>query len=87
MQDMLSVWGNWYRDLLLLRVGGPSNLLINIDFSNELKKIAGSFKVDGLIDSIMAVDQAQLDIRRMRNATLVMEHTVLSLNRLAGAVN
>ena len=35
----------------------------------------------------LAVDQAQVDIRRMRNATLVMEHTVLRLNRLAGSEN
>jgi len=87
MQDMLSVWGNWYRDLLLLRVGGPDNLLINIDFSNQLKKISGSFKVTDLIESIMAVYQAQSDIRRMRNATLVMEHTVMRLNRLSGRGN
>ncbi len=84
MLDMLSVWGNWYRDLLLLQVGGSNDLLINIDFSNQLKKNGESFTVENLIDSIMAVHQARLDIRRMRNATLVMEHMVLRLNGLAG---
>ncbi len=84
MLDMLSVWGNWYRDLLLLQVGGSIDLLINIDFSNQLKKNGRSFTVENLIDSIMAVHQARLDIRRMRNATLVMEHMVLRLNGLAG---
>ncbi|MBW1902858.1 MAG: DNA polymerase III subunit delta', partial [Deltaproteobacteria bacterium] len=84
MLDMLSVWGNWYRDLLLLQVVGSIDLLINIDFSNQLKKNGESFTVENLIDSIMAVHQARLDIRRMRNATLVMEHMVLRLNGLAG---
>ena len=83
MQDMLTVWSNWYRDMLLLRVDGPPDLLMNIDFSNELKNIAGSYSINSLVDCIMAVDRAQLDIHRMRNATLVMEHTVLNLNRLA----
>jgi DNA polymerase-3 subunit delta' len=87
MQDMLAVWGNWYRDLLLLRVDGPTDLVINIDFSNKLKNIAESYNVNRLIDSIMTVNQAQADIRRMRNATLVMEHMVLRLNRLAGSEN
>jgi len=82
MQDMLTVWSNWYRDILLLRVGGPPELLMNIDFSNALQNIAGSYNINVFVDCIMTVDRAQSDIRRMRNATLVMEHTVLRLNRL-----
>ncbi len=87
MQDMLSVWANWFRDLLLLRVGGPADMLINPDFSNKLQNIFESYKVNALIDSIMTVNQAQTDIRRMRNPTLVMEHAVLSLNKLARSEN
>jgi DNA polymerase-3 subunit delta' len=87
MQDMLAVWGNWYRDLLLLRVDGPPDLVINIDFSNKLKNITRSYNVNRLVDSIETVKQAQADIRRMRNATLVMEHAVLRLNRLARSEN
>ena len=82
MQDMLTVWSNWYRDMLLLRVGGPPELLMNVDFSNELKNISGSYNMNIFVDCIMTVDRAQSDIRRMRNATLVMEHTVLRLNQL-----
>jgi len=86
MQDMLTVWGNWYRDLLLLRVGGASDLLINVDFSKQLKKIAKNFRIDNLFKSIKAVDQAQVDIRRNRNAILVMEHTIMKLNQLAHSI-
>ena len=86
MLDMLSVWANAYRDLLLLKIGGPIDLLINIDFSNQLKKNAGSFTVENLVDSIMAVHQARSDILRSGNATLVLVHLVLGLNRLAGKV-
>ncbi len=79
MQDMLSVWGSWYRDLLVLRVKGSADLLINVDFFNKLNNIAESFKINNLIESIMTVNQAQADIRRMRSPVLVMEHAVLSL--------
>jgi len=84
IMDMLAIWESWYRDLLFVRVGGSRHLLINVDFSRKLKNIAGSFKINGLVDSLLMVDQAQRDLRRMRNTTLVMEHTVLGLNRLAG---
>ncbi|MBW1851857.1 MAG: DNA polymerase III subunit delta', partial [Deltaproteobacteria bacterium] len=53
--DMLVVWGTWYRDLLLLKVGAPNDLLINIDFSNKLGNIFESFEADSLIDCIQAV--------------------------------
>ncbi len=87
MQDMLSVWANWFRDLLILKVGGPTDMLINSDFSNKLQNIFESYKVNNLIDSIMTVNQAQTDIRRMRNSILVMEHTILGLHKLAGGRN
>jgi len=82
LMDMLEVWETWYRDLLLVRVGGGKHLMINVDFSHKLKNIAGKLKVQNLIHSILAVDQSQRDLRRMRNTKLVMEHTVLSLRRL-----
>ena len=80
--EMLAVWETWYRDLLLVRVGGGKHLMINVDFSHKLKNIAGKLKVPNLINSILAVDQSQRDLRRMRNTKLVMEHAVLSLRRL-----
>ncbi|MFH1292692.1 MAG: DNA polymerase III subunit delta' [Pseudomonadota bacterium] len=82
LMDMLAVWETWYRDLLLVRVGGGKHLMINVDFSHNLKNIAGKLKVPNLINSILAVDQSQRDLRRMRNTKLVMEHAVLSLRRL-----
>jgi len=82
LMDMLEVWETWYRDLLLVRVGGGKHLMINVDFSHKLKNIAGKLRVQNLINSILAVDQSQRDLRRMRNTKLVMEHAVLSLRRL-----
>jgi len=81
--EMLSLWGGWYRDLLLVKVKGPKRLIMNVDFSETLKIIAESAKVENLIDSLFAVEQAIKDIRRLRNTTLVMGYTVLSLQRLA----
>jgi DNA polymerase-3 subunit delta' len=82
--NMLGIWETWYRDLLLEKVGGLPHLIINVDFSNKLKKIAGNYNITDLRDSIFVIDQSQRDLRRMRNPKLAMVHAVLSLKRLTG---
>ncbi len=84
LMDMLEIWASWYRDLLIVKTGGPVNLLVNEDFSHELKNIAGKYIINNLVDSVFALEHAQKDLRGTRNATLVLENTVLDLNRLAG---
>lgn len=79
---MLSVWKTWYRDLLLLNMGGPENLLFNVDFSHKLKSIAKNCNIKGLMNSFQVLDEAQRDILKMRNLDLVMENTVLMLRGL-----
>ena len=79
---LLSIWKTWYRDLLLMKVKGPEDLLINIDFSRKLKNISKSFRIDSLINSFLVLDQAQKDLIRARNLDLMMENTVLSLKGL-----
>jgi len=80
---LLSVWKTWYRDLLLVKMGGPEALLLNIDFSNKLKKTAKNCNIKSLIESFQVVDMAQRDLMRMRNLDLVMENVGLALKRHA----
>jgi DNA polymerase-3 subunit delta' len=80
--EMLALWGAWYRDLLLVKVGGPERLITNVDFRDQLKSLSRDVAVEGLTDSLLAVDQAVRDLRRMGNTQLVMAHTVLSLQKL-----
>lgn len=84
VSDVLNIWKSWYRDLLLVKVQGPEGLLINIDFSQKLKKISKNYNVDDLIGSFMLLEQAQVDFLRTRNADLLMENTVLALQSFAG---
>jgi DNA polymerase-3 subunit delta' len=80
---ILSVWKTWYRDLLLVNTGGPEKLLLNIDFSRKLKKIAKNCNINNLIESFQVLDTAQRDLLRTRNLDLVMENAGLTLKRLA----
>lgn len=81
--DLFSTWKTWYRDLILTKAKGDQDLVINIDFSENLNKISRSYKIENLIDSFFCVEQAQRDLQRSRNADLLMENTLLELKRLA----
>jgi DNA polymerase III gamma/tau subunit len=79
---MLSVWATCYRDLLLVRTGAPKSLLINEDFLGQLKETASGLSLQNLIESFQMVDRAVRDLYRMRNPTLVMENTLLNLQKM-----
>ena len=81
--DLLGILAMWYRDLLLLKGGGSEDLVMNADFVPELKKIAKNLTLLELYKSLLALDQAQKDIRMRRNPTLVMERTMLQLRELS----
>lgn len=83
MMDMLGIWKSWYRDLLLMKIEAPVPLLMNSDFSHKLKNIARSFTMEQVSESLLLIDEAQRDIKKNRNMTLVMEHMVLGLKHLA----
>ena len=78
---LLSVWKSWYRDLLLVNTGGPEQLLLNIDFSQKLKKTAKNCNMNNLIEGFQVLDTAQRDLLRTRNLDLVMENAGLALKR------
>lgn len=80
---MLSVWKTWYRDLLLVKMEGPEAFLLNIDFSNKLKKIAKNCNMNNLLESFQMLDTAQRDLMKMRNLDLVMENVGLALKKFA----
>jgi len=85
--DLLSIWKSWYRDLLLTKLHCPADFLINVDFSQKLKNISRHFKIENLIDSFHMVDRSQRDLLQTRNVDIMMEHTVLTLKRLASQEN
>jgi DNA polymerase-3 subunit delta' len=87
LYDLLSIWKSWYRDLLLTKLRCPAEFLINVDFSQKLKNIARHFKIENLIESFHMVDHSQRDLLQTRNVDIMMEHTVLSLKRLASQEN
>jgi DNA polymerase-3 subunit delta' len=79
--DMLSIWATCYRDLLLVRTGASRDLIINDDYRRQLRETASGLSIQGLMESFQWVDRAVRDLRGMRNPTLVMENTLLNLQK------
>ncbi|MFZ7111383.1 MAG: DNA polymerase III subunit delta' [Desulfatiglandales bacterium] len=80
----LEIWGTCYRDLLFLKTGCGEDLLINVDFSDKLKKVSEDYNMHSLVQCILLLNRAQKESARGRNPDLLMENTLLALNRLAG---
>jgi len=76
---LIEIWKTCYRDLLFIVSGSPARMLVNIDFQEPLKNIAGCYKLQDLVESILALDTAAGEIKGMRNPSLVMENLVLRL--------
>lgn len=83
--DIMGMWKTWYRDLILLRVNGPPDMLVNIDFSRKLKNLSKRFTIKKLVDSFLLVDQTQRDLMRNPNTGLMMEDMMLRLKGLCEA--
>ncbi|MFH0844604.1 MAG: DNA polymerase III subunit delta' [Pseudomonadota bacterium] len=83
MMDPLSVWKTWYRDLIVIKMDGLKDLLINFDFSHKLQDMRKNYSIKNLIESFMILDRAQRDLQRARNLDLIMENTLMSLKRLS----
>lgn len=84
LSQLFGVWKSWYRDLILIKVHGPADLLINFDFSSKLKEISGNLILERLIDGLLTLDQAQRDYVQFRNQDLLMENMVLDLKEGSG---
>lgn len=80
---VLDIWKSWYRDLLLTKAGDKKSSLMNVDFSQSLKKISRRTKIKNLAESFHLIDRTQMDLLENRNIALVLEHLLLHLKGLA----
>jgi DNA polymerase III subunit delta' len=79
--ELIGIWKTWYRDLIIIKVGGPVNLLINADFSRKLKALSRNITLYKLLESFSLLDRAQMDLNKNPNVGLMMENLFLDLNR------
>jgi DNA polymerase-3 subunit delta' len=78
VQEILDLWLDWWRDLMLVKVGG-SDSITNVDSEAILVNIAGGYslaQIRAFIDSIQAAGE---QLRQNANPQLVLEVLMLSI--------
>jgi DNA polymerase-3 subunit delta' len=87
VEVLFSLWKTWFRDLLLLKTGGPERLLIHGDQLAELKRFSHIYKIEELMEGIRLLTQAERDLMVFRNMELMLENLLLALKRLGTIEN
>jgi DNA polymerase-3 subunit delta' len=76
--DRLSLWLDWWRDLLLVKTGNV-NSVINIDRISWLTDLARNLTLSQLRNMIAAIQNAAVQLRQNANPQLVLEVLMLKM--------
>ena len=82
LYSVTSVWKTYFRDLLLIKVHGNYELLVNRDYLDMFVKLTEKYDPDKLIESFFIIDGYQRDLLRNPNTGLMMEKMLLELKTL-----
>ncbi len=78
VQEVLDLWLNWWRDLLLVKVG-CSDTITNVDFEATLSDWARDFSLAQIKAFINSIQAAGEQLRQNANPRLVLEVLMLSM--------
>ena len=78
---MLGIWKSWYRDILIFKLEGKLDLILNSDLNNHLKKASAFYTVDALIRSLTVIARAEYDLMNNKNLLFLLERSLLGLKR------
>jgi DNA polymerase-3 subunit delta' len=78
VNEVLEVWLDWWRDLLLVK-GGSAKAILNLDQEQTLRQWAGGCTLRGIAGFIHHLKSAQEQLQRNANPRLVLEVLMLNL--------
>jgi DNA polymerase-3 subunit delta' len=78
VQEILDLWLDWWRDLMLVKVG-CSDIITNVDWEAMLVKMARGFSVAQIRAFIDSLQAAGEQLRQNANPQLVLEVLMLSI--------
>ena len=80
VQEVLDLWLDWWRDLLLVRVG-CIDCINNVDLEATLAEIARGYNLAQIMAFINSIQAAGQQLRQNANPRLVLEVLMLSIPR------
>jgi DNA polymerase-3 subunit delta' len=78
VQEILDLWLNWWRDLLLVKVGCTA-YVTNVDQLNVLNEMAKRYTLEQIRDCLGSIKAAERQLRLNANARLVLEVLMLDM--------
>jgi len=83
--EILDIWLDIWRDMLLLKAG-LQDAVSNIDIKDSLALWVGALDIQGIRDSIKAIQDAKVQLNLNANSRLVLEVMMLDLPVRAGNI-
>ena len=81
--SMLGIWKSWYRDILLFKLEGTQDLILNSDLSNDIKTASALYTLDALMQSMAVIAKAERDLIGNKNLVFILERSLLGLKKAA----
>ena len=72
----------WYRDIILLRVKGNRDLIVNSDYMDVLLREADNIGYDKAAKIIYIIEEAKKDIKMNLNYNLVIKNMLLKIQEV-----
>ena len=83
MQEILSLWLDWWRDLLLVSAG-CSDAITNVDLLATMHEMASGYRLAQIKTVIDSIQSAGEQLKQNANPRLVLEVLMLSIPREEG---
>ncbi|UCF71886.1 MAG: DNA polymerase III subunit delta' [Deltaproteobacteria bacterium] len=80
---MLGIWKSLFRDMLVIKLGGAVDLILNSDLTDHLKKASTVYSFDGLMRSLAVIARAEHDLMENRNILFLLERSLIGLKGAA----
>ena len=75
----LAMWQSWWRDVMILASGANNSAISNIDYHNEIQKVASQVDVAKAANTISAIRNTLEALRKNANAKLALEVLMLQI--------
>ena len=75
----LVLWEGWWRDVMIVSAGTDNVDISNVDYKNEVNKVASQVSVANIANTISAIRNTQQALNKNANARLALEVLMLQI--------
>jgi DNA polymerase-3 subunit delta' len=76
---ILGIWKSWFRDMVLMKLEGARDLIVNTDLYEHLSTVSSGYSLESLMKSLAVVAGAEYDLMENRNQLFLIERSLFGL--------